>query len=349
MSNWVDFKQIREQISLKEVLLTYYGITNLKQKGSKLIGPCPVHGGKGHRSFHADLEKNAWFCFSGCKSGGNQIDLVAKTENIPIREAALKLKSFFLGQDSNKQSLPSSPQELPAKPQKPKADCLDSSKGEKGKAKHNEPINVNIKLYHDYPYLLENRALMLDTCKYFDVGYCKRGIMRGCVALPVHNEDGELIAYAGRRLKVADIEKYGKYKLPNNFHKSIVLYNYHRAKELMNTQGLILVEGFFKLFNLFEAGFANVVSTMGSSASDYQLDLLSRAKELVILFDGDKAGCDGAYAIRDKLAGKLPIRIAHLPQGTEPDDLTGEQLSWLINGLQSFELEELSFQFEKAV
>ena len=68
---------------------------------------------------------------------------------------------------------------------------------------------------------------------HFGVGYCSRGIMRGCIAIPVQDEDGALVAYAGRRLKASDIKEYGKYKLPKGFRKEFVLYNYHRAASVM--------------------------------------------------------------------------------------------------------------------
>src|SRR5689334_24825560 len=96
MPDWVNFAEIRSRVSLEDVIVRYYGITSLKRDGEKLIGPCPVHGGDSPRAFHANLGKNVWHCFSQCQKGGNQLDFVALKENIPIRDAALRLKAFFL-------------------------------------------------------------------------------------------------------------------------------------------------------------------------------------------------------------------------------------------------------------
>ncbi len=76
MGNWIDFREVRRRVSLEDVLIKHYGLTNLKREGSKLIGPCPVHyQGDSPRSFHADLDKNVWHCFSGCQGGGNKIPI----------------------------------------------------------------------------------------------------------------------------------------------------------------------------------------------------------------------------------------------------------------------------------
>ena len=68
--------------------------------------------------------------------------------------------------------------------------------------------------------------------------------MAGRIAIPIHNEHGELVAYAGR-WPGEPPDGEGKYKLPAGFHKSLVVYNLHRAKALAREKGLLVVEGFF--------------------------------------------------------------------------------------------------------
>jgi DNA primase len=58
------------------------------------------------------------------------------------------------------------------------------------------------------------------------------------------------------------------YRLPAWFHKSLVVFILHRARELAKEQGLILVEGRFDWMKVWQAGFRNVVSLLGSSWSD---------------------------------------------------------------------------------
>ena len=100
--------------------------------------------------------------------------------------------------------------------------------------------------------------------------------MAGRIAIPIHNEQGELVAYAGR-WPGEPPDGEGKYKLPAGFHKSLVVYNLHRAKDHAKEQGLIVVEGFFDCMRLHQAGIPNVVALMGSSLSEEQEALLVAA------------------------------------------------------------------------
>src|ERR1035441_8591047 len=91
-TSWVDFKAIKEAVTLGQVL-DRYGV-KLKRIGKELCGPCPIHQGDGTRSFHANTEKNAFHCFS-CQAKGNVLDFVAAMEKCSVRDAALKLKDWF--------------------------------------------------------------------------------------------------------------------------------------------------------------------------------------------------------------------------------------------------------------
>ena len=81
---------------------------------------------------------------------------------------------------------------------------------------------------------------------------------------------GELVAYAGRWLGADLPEGEEKYKLLGGFLKSHAVFNLNRVGE----SGLILVEGFFSVFRLWQAGLPNAVALMGSSLSGEQKKLL---------------------------------------------------------------------------
>jgi DNA primase len=254
MPSWVNFADIRKRVSIEDVLLRYYRITNLKRDGTKLSGPCPVHNGDSPRSFHVELDKNIWHCFSKCQGGGNQLDLVAKKENISIRDAALRLQAFFSVEGKEravpvmhkgKESVPESVHRRESDSEPGKEPSRTKQKEQESEA--NQPLGIKLELKSDHPHLLNDRGLKLATTEHFGVGYCSRGILRGMIAIPIHDEEGELVAYAGRRLKPVDIREFGKYKLPKGFRKELVLYNLNRAKEYQTESGLILVEGFFSV------------------------------------------------------------------------------------------------------
>ncbi len=338
-SNWVNFADIRKRISLEDVLLKFYRLDNLTRDGNKLIGPCPVHNGDSPRAFHADLDKNVYHCFSKCQGGGNQLDLVAKKEDIGIRDAALKLQAFFLG--GNQTAVSSAPRtEQAASVAKPTT--LSPEKDDEAAAS-NPPLDIKLDLKPDHPHLLEERQLKVETAQHFGVGYCTRGIFRGMIALPIHDEEGELVAYAGRRLKPQDIREHGKYKFPKGFRKELVLYNLHRAKAHQKEHGLILVEGFFSVAKLFEAGLPNVVASMGCELSDQQARLLAEAKEVFILYDGNEAGYAGAEKAKEKLLPLVPVRVVKLEAGTEPENFSPQALRWLVNGMSRLDLGEIAF------
>jgi DNA primase len=205
-------------------------------------------------------------------------------------------------------------------------------------------LNVKLALKPDYPYLLNQRGLDAKTIAHFGIGYCGQGILRGCVAIPIHDDRGILVAYAGRRTKPSDAEAFGKYKFPKGFRKELVLFNYHNAVAHALNKGLILVEGFFSVFKLHQLGFPNVVASMGCELSDFQTELLSKAKEVILLFDGDDAGRTGTKKAKDRLKDRTLVRLAHLPDGCQPDDLPQRTLRWLIGGLQILDLASITYE-----
>lgn len=352
MAEWVNFREVREKVSLELVLSDLYGVTGLTRAGDTLIGPCPVHGGDSPRAFHADLSKNVWHCFSRCKAGGNQLDFVARREGISVREAALLLKHRYL--DASGPAPPRLPQgprpghAAARKPGGPPRGAPPSARGANDDVEQEEdgnaPLDLKLNLKPWHPHLTDERQLTQATIDHFGVGYCSAGILRGMIAIPIHDAVGALVAYAGRRLRPSDIEKYGKYKLPRGFRKELELFNYHRASAHMESEGLIVVEGFFSVLRLHQAGFENAVATMGCEVSQAQAELLCRAREVLILFDGDRAGREGAQALAALLGSGTRVRVGDLPDGAEPETLGDRGLRWLIRGMRALDLEHVALR-----
>src|SRR6266853_3106331 len=222
---WVDFKAVKTAISM-EMILGRYGVNWLRKSGDELRGRCPIHQGEGTEAFHANLAKNAFNCFS-CKARGNVLDFVAAMEKCSVREAALRVKEWFsIRSESN------------ATPENSKP--ADSGGGvEKKETAGNQPLNFQLKsVDSSHPYLAE-RGISQETAEAFGVGfYSGKGSMAGRVVIPIHNERGELVAYAGRAIDGSE----PRYKLPAGFHKSHVLYNLHRASSSTTQSEVIVVE-----------------------------------------------------------------------------------------------------------
>ena len=74
---WVEYKEIKENISLEMVLRHYKIFDRFKSAGENLVSCCPIHQGSNPRQFSTNLTRNLWNCFGNCKTGGNVIDFVA--------------------------------------------------------------------------------------------------------------------------------------------------------------------------------------------------------------------------------------------------------------------------------
>lgn len=204
--------------------------------------------------------------------------------------------------------------------------------------KANPPLKFALKSLDPEHAYLAGRGLPQDTLAAFGVGYCTgKGIMAGRIAIPIHNELGELVAYAGR-WPGEPPEGEGKYKLPAGFHKSLVVYNLHRAKEHAKDAGLVIVEGFFDAMRLHAAGFPQVVALMGSSMSEAQEELIVTAVgpegKVALMFDEDEAGWKGREEALYRLSSQVYVRVIGLgEEGRQPDGLGEEDLKRRIIGI----------------
>src|SRR6202020_544957 len=137
----------------------------------------------------------------------------------------------------------------------------------------NKPLNFQLRsIEHTHPYLAA-RGITKETAEQFGVGFFSgKGSMSGRIVFPIHNEQGELVAYAGRAIDDSE----PRYKLPAGFHKSVELFNLHRAIGESGTTGhVVVVEGFFDGMKVSQAGLP-CVGLMGSSLSEAQEVLLAR-------------------------------------------------------------------------
>ena len=304
MPPWIDFHTIKERVSIEAVLLDYYGLDTLKRRGQSLVGPCPVHGGDNPRAFHANLTTGLWHCFSRCGRGGDQLSLVALREDVSLTEAAARLAAYASLDATHR--APNRPRPPPS----PKTAAV------------NHPLSFRLTVEHHHPHLQETRGLAVSTCRRFGVGCARYGMLRGMIAVPLHDAHGRLVAYAGRRLDRESIVRYGKYRFPRGLHKELVLYGWHRCRTLAREQPIILVEGIFSVLALYEAGYPNAVAALGCHLSDEQATLLEDAKRVTVLFDGDDAGRDGAQRAASLLASHaIQNEVISLADGEEPESL----------------------------
>jgi DNA primase len=194
----------------------------------------------------------------------------------------------------------------------------------------NKPLRFELTgIDHSHPYLAA-RGISWETAETFGVGYFPgKGLMTGRVVVPIRNEAGELVAYAGRSLEGEE----PRYLFPRGFQKSQVLFNLHRLASRDRSNPVIVVEGFFDCLKVHQAGFPHVVALMGITLSSVQQKLLEdHFRCVILLLDGDEPGRAASIKIADQLVHKLFLRIVDVPVGLQPDQLTPNDISLLLKG-----------------
>ena len=148
----------------------------------------------------------------------------------------------------------------------------------------------------------------------------------GRLIFPIINAFDEVVGFGGRLLEKSDFAKYKNTKETMVFNKSKTLYNVNLLKKLKRTQTIkevIVVEGYMDTISLYQAGFHNVVASMGTSLTKDQARLVKRYTENVLIsYDGDfagqKADLRGLEILKDE---NLNVRVVPMPEGLDPDDV----------------------------
>jgi DNA primase len=319
---FVDFKIIKSRVSIEQVL-AHYNIQLRRVNQNSLRGKCPLptHSSEqSAESFVVEKHRNVWVCqSSSCvaarsgRKGGNVLDFVAVMENCSVRDAAIKMQSWFLGASPTAQKT--------SEEQRTENKTEASKKGDDVESGGvNKPLLFTLKdVDHAHPYL-RSRGLKTETVMHFGCGlFSGRGSMSGRLVIPIHNEKGELIAYAGRSIDATE----PKYKLPAGFRKSDVLFNLQRVS---SREQVIVVEGFFDCMKVHQAGVAGVVALMGSSLSDAQEKLLAHFARVNIFLDGDEVGREAARTIALRLAMKTFVKIIEVSDDEQPDQMSSEKI-----------------------
>ena len=148
--------------------------------------------------------------------------------------------------------------------------------------------------------------------------------------IPIINHLDEVIAFGGRLLEKSDRAKYKNTRETVIFNKSKNLYNINLVKKEKRAGGLssiIMVEGYMDAISLYEAGFKNVVASMGTSLTKEQARLCKRYSENVLIsYDGDFAGQKANLRGLEILKQEgVKVRVVPMPDGLDPDDVIRRQ------------------------
>jgi len=339
-SSFVDFKAVKAALTMEQVLEHYGLLDKFKRSGESLNGPCPIHKGSNPTQFRVSTTKNIWNCFSECKHGGNVLDFIAEMEKVSIHAAALKAIEWFhldtetMSGDSGEErpgEATNNEAASAAKPRKP-APAAEM-------AAPNTPLKFRLdKLEREHPYLVKERGLTAGTIVDFGIGFCAKGMMAGRIAIPIHNPEGQVVAYAGRYPGVP-AEDTPKYKLPQGFRKSQELFNLDRAIKEPADKPLLIVEGFFDCMKVHQNGWRKVVALMGATMSAAQEELIRKHtvfnSQIIVMLDENEAGRAGRDDIACRLSRHCFVRAyAFEEENMEPEHLSEGLLADIVEGVR---------------
>ena len=147
----------------------------------------------------------------------------------------------------------------------------------------------------------------------------------GRAIFPWLNVSGKVVAFGGRKLDAATKGVQQKYvNSPDSeiYHKERELYGIYQAKKAIAKEDCVyMVEGYTDVIAMHQCGIENVVANSGTALSIYQIRLLHRfTQNIVLLYDGDEAGIHAAMRGTDMLLQEgMNIKVLLLPDGDDPD------------------------------
>ena len=147
----------------------------------------------------------------------------------------------------------------------------------------------------------------------------------GRAIFPWLNVSGKVVAFGGRKLDAATKGVQQKYvNSPDSeiYHKERELYGIYQAKKAIVREDCVyMVEGYTDVIAMHQCGLENVVANSGTALSTYQIRLLHRfTQNIVLLYDGDEAGIHAAMRGTDMLLQEgMNIKVLLLPDGDDPD------------------------------
>ncbi|MEZ4280450.1 MAG: DNA primase [Myxococcota bacterium] len=315
----------------------------LKQAGRNWRGLCPFHTEK-TPSFNVNPDRQIFHCF-GCQEGGDVIAFLMKHSGLSFPEAARSLAGE-LGieipedRDAGEAGLTARLfeaneiahalyREALREPEGKLARNYLVSRGFDGKLADAYGIGYAPARWDAVTTRLRERrvaaeigvraGLLLDRKS--GGGHYDR--LRGRLVFPIQDVRGRVIGFGGRALEADQDPKYLNTPETPIFQKRHGFYGFPDALESIRRAGRVVVcEGYFDRIAFARAGVGEALATCGTALSaEHGEQLRRRTREVVLVFDGDRAG---QAATEKALAVLLPhglrVRAALIPGGRDPDD-----------------------------
>ena len=318
------------------------GYVNLTRRGRNYVCSCPFHSEK-TPSCTVFTDTQNFYCF-GCGAGGDVITFIMKIENLTFPEA-IKLLAQRSGM------------EVPSFGNK-----NDGYAKRKTRIYEMNRIAANFFFTNLFKgedktglQYFANRKLTPQTIKKYGLGYAsdswdqltdllrskgysddemidawlagrsqKSGkifdMFRKRVMFPIVDLRGNIIGFGGRVLDDSKPKYLNTGKTPV-FDKGSNLFSMNFAKN-SNAKRIILCEGYMDVIAVNQAGFDNVVATLGTAITPDQARLISHyAEEVIVAYDSDGAGQNATQKAINHFADVgLRTKIIHMEGAKDPDE-----------------------------
>ncbi|MCF8150661.1 MAG: DNA primase [Burkholderiaceae bacterium] len=152
---------------------------------------------------------------------------------------------------------------------------------------------------------------------------------RDRVMFPILDQRGNVIGFGGRIIGEGEPKYLNSPETPL-FEKGRELYGLSQARKAIQEEDTVLVvEGYMDVVGLAQSGVENVVATLGTAATDANVQkLLKQANRVVFCFDRDSAGDRAAWRAMEvslaHLADNKVVEILQMPGNQDPDEFIRE-------------------------
>lgn len=362
---WLD-----ELLAKNDIVSVVSSYVELRPKGRRLWGLCPLHGEK-TPSFSVSPDKQMFYCF-GCHAGGTVIQFIMQMERLSFVEA-VKLLANRAGMELPENADDTAMQRERAYKERLYAACKAAARfymetllgpdGAPGRA------------------YLAGRGLTSESVKRFGIGYAPAawdalknhllaagftqqelldaGLLvhnteknsvydayRNRLIFPIIGASGRVLGFGARVLN-DDKPKYINTGDTPIYNKRNNLYGLYLQKG-RRCADLVMVEGYTDVIGLFEAGITNAVASLGTALTVQQARLLKRYTQLVyIAYDGDAAGQNATIRGLDILSHEgIDVRVIVFPDAQDPDEFIRTHGREAFDALKDHALSLNAFKLE---
>jgi len=334
--------RVKDETDIVEIVRQH---VNLKPAGAVYKGLCPFHAEK-TPSFIVTPSRQRYHCF-GCGTGGDVISFLMETEGVTFPEAVeilarpldIDLSSWLKDDDSEGERRAFHRANDAAMTLWAEA-FWDDRLGNKARS-YLLDRGFTEKVMRDFDvgwapadsgWLAEgltkagvepDLAISSDLLRRSDRGGEPFAYFRNRIIFPAKSISRQVAGFGGRVIDQGE-PKYLNSADSTYYSKGKLLYGFDVSRmAIAREKTAILVEGYLDVLALAQVGITHVAATCGTAFTVDQARLIKRgAPNVVLLFDGDKAGLKAAVRSADiALRAGLEPRIVRLPQGKDPADV----------------------------